>query len=88
MEQVPTSLNRRKLEDNSTRTGCMAPRGNIFHPSQFPRSGGRRVKATYELAFTPFKVHYHLGYGQSGTHLVGYNAEVITWLTTGVGVRL
>lgn len=88
MEQVPTSLSRKKLEDNSTRTGYIAPRGNIFRPNQFPRSGGRHIKAAYALAFTPFKVRCHLGHGQSGTRLVGYDAVVITCLTSGVGVCL
>ena len=88
MEQVPTSLSHWKLEDNSTKTSYIAPRGNIFCPNQFPRSGGRCIKATYELVFMPFKACCHLGHGQSGTRLVGYNAEVITWLTIGAGVRL
>ena len=88
MKQVPASLSRGKLEDNSTRTGYIAPRGNIFHPNQFPRSGGHCIKATYELAFMPFTIHCHLGHGQSGTRLVGYDAVVIACLITGASVRL
>ena len=88
MEQVPASLSQGKLENHNTRMGDITTRGNIFRPDQFPGFGGRCVKAAYELAFTPFKVRCHLGYGQSSTQLVSYNVVVIACLTTGAGVHL
>ena len=88
MKQVSASLSQGKLENHNTRTGCVATGGNIHHPDQFSRLGGRRIKAAYELAFMPFKIRCHLGYGQSSTSLVGYNAVVIVSLIAGMGMRL
>ena len=68
--------------------GCEATRGDVLCPDQFYVFGGHLLEAAYELAFAPFEAHCHLGYEQSSTRLVGYNAAVVVIFAMGAGVCL
>ena len=85
---MPASLSRGELENHNPGMGCKVTGGYVLRTYQFSGFRGRRIEAAYKLALDPFKIRRHLGYKQSSTQLVGYNAVDVVILAIGVGACL